>query len=189
VRTRRRDGASPPRREGGAEALGRAERGRFLALDALLSLEELAGFALSNRPVGESDPREPAVIVLVADRFPAPQDPLVELAESLDRARVEAVARPRSPDLHSTRRLRIDYLEDDGQVTRWAALLRLVARHPARGVIDLARRSPDAPPLRLLAPAVRRLERDPGARLHALGGGVSRTLAERLARLAGRPLE
>jgi hypothetical protein len=127
--------------------------------------------------------------VLLADRFPARADPLVELAESLDRARVEAVSRPRTPDLDRARRLRIDYLEDDGQLARWAALLWLFARHPARGLIDLAQRPPDAPPLRLLAPAVRRLERDPGARLHVLGGESTRAMAGRLARLAGRLLE
>jgi len=38
-----------------------------------------------------------------------------------------------------------------------------------------------------LAPAVRRLERDPDARLVALGGERSQAIAERLARLAGRP--
>jgi GT2 family glycosyltransferase len=188
---RHRQGVTPPAgRAGGTGPPGRVERGRFLALDALLSLEELAGFALSNRPsASQAEDRESAAVVLVADRFPAREDPLVELAESLDRARVEAGSRPRTPDVDRARRLRIDYLEDDGQVVRWAALLHLLARHPSRGLSDLARRPPDAPPLRLLAPAVRRLERDPGARLHALGGGRSRTMAERLARLAGRPLE
>ena len=35
-----------------APAPGRLQRAGFLALDAVLSLEELAGFALSNRPAG-----------------------------------------------------------------------------------------------------------------------------------------
>ena len=53
----------------------------------MLTAEELAGFALSNRPAGVARP--PAQVVLVADRFPSRGDPLVEFAQSLDGARVE----------------------------------------------------------------------------------------------------
>ena len=48
---------------------------------------------------------------------------------------------------------------------------------------------PGDPPLRALAPAVRRLERDPQARVHALGRDHARAVARRLAALAGRPLQ
>jgi GT2 family glycosyltransferase len=177
-------------RTGGDPPLGRTERGRFLALDALLAFEELAGLALSNRPTGAGSPRaDPASIVLVADRFPARDDPLVELAGRLDRVRVEAVGRPATPDLESARRVRVDYLEDDGQLMRWALSLALILRHPARAAADLRRRRRGEPPLHVLAPAVRRLEHDPQARLHALDPGRNRAMTERLARLAGRSLE
>jgi GT2 family glycosyltransferase len=177
---------SPPARA----AVERGERARFLALDALLALEELAGFALSNRPrPSAAGGNPPAAVVLVADRFPARGDPLVELADSLDRVRVEAVGRPAAPDLAAARRLTIDYLEDDGYLSRLAAAAVLALRHPRRCLLDAARRVPDQPPLRLLAPAALRLERDPDARLQVLGGGRVHGLAERLARLAGRRLD
>lgn len=166
-----------------------ADRRRFLALDALLSLEELAGFALSNRPAPGSSRRSPAAVVLVADRFPAREDPLVELAGRLDGVRVEALGRPAAPDVSASRRLDIDYLEDDGLLARVAATSALLLRHPWRCLLDLAQRGQDEPPLRALASAVRRLERDRGARLHALGAGRSRATAERLAQLTGRALD
>lgn len=180
-----------PEQEGdGRERRGDGpERGRFLALDALLSLEELAGFTLSNRPAGADEgARPPAAVVLVADHFPTQHDPMVELADSLEHARVEALGRPRTPDLAVARRLAIDYLEDDGQLARLRAALGLALRHPWRSLADVAGRGQESVPLRVLAPAVRRLQHDPGARVHALGGR-SRDTAERLARLAGRPLE
>ena len=178
-----------PRRNAAAVEAGRLERGRYLALDALLSVEELAGFALSNRPVRERHPRARVDVVLVADRFPAHGDPLVELAGTLECARVEAVARPDAPDLERGRRLQIDYFEDEGAAGRIATALMLALRHPLRCAFDLLDRSPGAPTLRSLAPAVRRLERDRGARLQALGGPASQATAQRLARLAGRTVE
>ena len=181
--------ARAARRNAPAVEAGRLERGRYLALDALLSVEELAGFALSNRPVRERHPHARVDVVLVADRFPAHGDPLVELAGTLECARVEAVARPDAPDLERGRRLQIDYLEDDGAAGRIAAALMLALRHPLRCAFDLLDRSPGAPTLRSLAPAVRRLERDRGARLQALGGPASQATAQRLARLAGRTVE
>jgi hypothetical protein len=192
VRTRRArstglDSAPPPR---GAPPVdvGRLERGRYLALDALLSVEELAGFALSNRP---TDHRRPgaADVVLIADRFPEQGDPLAELAATLEHARVEALARPEAPDLELARRLQIDYVEDDGAAARLAATLALALRHPLRCILDIVGRSAGAPSLRSLAPAVRRLERDRGARVQPLGSGESRAIAQRLAGLVGRALD
>jgi GT2 family glycosyltransferase len=186
LRNRRR-AVDPAARGGGRDRSRRPGPRRFLALDALLGLEELAGFTLSNRPPAPRR-RSAAAVVLVADRFPARGDPLVELAESLDRVRVEAVARPATPEPSAARRLMIDYLEDDGYLYRFGALLLLALRHPLRCLLDAARRGSEEPPLRLLAPAVRRLQRDPEARLQVLGAGRVRALAERLARLAGRRL-
>ncbi len=166
---------------------GRLERSRYLALDALLSAEELAGLALSNRPSGRHG--APADVVLVADRFPARGDPLVDLARALGGARVEAVARPDAPDLELARELQIDYAEDDGAASRAASLILLAARHPLRCAVDLTRRGPGGPKLSALAPAVRRLRRDTAARVHAIGGDQARATARRMARLAGRPFE
>jgi GT2 family glycosyltransferase len=165
---------------------GRVERGQFLALDVLLGLEELAGLALSNRP---SRPAHPADVVLVAERFPARGDPLVELADTLEHVRVEAISRPPASEQASGRGVAVDYIEDDGLAARWAAAAALTVRHPLRAAFDVIGRPPGAPPLRSIAPAVRRLERDGGARIHTLGGSQDRARAQRLARLAGRTLE
>lgn len=180
---RRARGSAPARRVASA---GRLERGRFLALDALLAAEELAGLTLSNRPVSGHDDAAPTQVVLVADRFPRPDDPLVDLARTLGGARVEAAARP---DVVGAGPLTINYREDDGAALRAWAFAGLVARHPWRCLLDAIGRGPGDPPLSALAPAVRRLERDPQARVHALGRDQVRAVARRLARLAGRALQ
>ena len=168
----------------------RPDRPPFLALDALLSLEELVGFALSNRPraplgVARSTPD----VVLVAERFPSRGDPLAELAAAIERARVEALARPQAPDLRALRALAITYLEDDGAAPRLLAALSLGLRHPLRCLRDRRGRGQGEPSLLVLAPAVLRLERDAGARVQALGRERAQAFASRLAALAGRPLE
>ncbi|HTU98024.1 MAG TPA: glycosyltransferase family 2 protein [Solirubrobacteraceae bacterium] len=167
-------------------APGRLDRGRFLALDALLGVEELAGFALSNRPRRAAG--APARVVLVADRFPARDDPLADFALTLAGARVEAAARPEALG-SAAHRLTIDYREDDGAGARALAVARLLARHPLRSARDLLGRRPGAPTLAALAPAAVRLTRDGDARVHPLGGEEPRAVAARLARLAGRRLE
>jgi hypothetical protein len=176
-----------PRRSAPAIHASRLERGRYLALDALLSADELAGLVLSNRPAGRA--RATAAVVFVADRFPARGDPLGEYARALDGARVEAAARPEFPDPSVAGALRIDYREDDGVAARAASLVALVALHPLRAVSDVLSRRPGEPPLSALAPAVRRLAHDGGARVHALGGSETRVTARRIAHLAGRPLD
>jgi hypothetical protein len=167
--------------------VSRLERGRYLALDALLSAEELAGMSLSNRPAGRVS--TPAAVVVVADRFPLRGDPLVEFARALDGARVEAVARPDAPDLGVAETLRVDYREDDGLAARASAVVLLTVRHPIRVLFDRTTSRPGEPKLSALAPAVRRLERDSRARVHALGAEETRATARRIARLAGRPLD
>jgi hypothetical protein len=164
------------------------ERGGYVAIDALLAVEELAGLALSNRPAARS--RDRAGVVLVADRFPARDDPLVDFARTLaDGVRVEAAGRPERVDTAVARALAIDYREDDGAAARAGAVLSLTARHPLRCARDVVRRRPRQPSLRAIAPAARRLAGDPAARLLALGGEETHATAARLARLAGRPLE
>jgi hypothetical protein len=185
---RRRD---PPRQGEASPAAGpsRVERGAFVALDALLSLEELAGFTLSNRSPGhEAVTSAPREVVLVADRFPARGDPLVELARALERVRIEALRRPDAVDVALARGLDIDYLEDDGALRRAAAAAAVLVRHPLRSGLDVLRRRAGEPRLRELAPAVRRLERDRRARVRALGGGPSESIARRIGQLAGRRL-
>ena len=168
------------------------EQAPFLALDAMLALEELAGFALSNRPdeaQGNGGLGPPAEVVLVADEFPRRGDPLVELATTLGHARIEAASRPQVPDLDAARRLTVHYLEDEGRASRAAAAFAVGAAHPLRFARDVLARASAEPSTWSLAPAVRRLERDPRARVHALGGQTAQATARRLARLAARPVE
>jgi GT2 family glycosyltransferase len=169
---------------------GPLERGRFLALDALLSADELAGLVLSNRPARRR--RAETDVVVVADRFPVRGDPLVEFVVALGHARVEAAARPELPDAGVAREVQTDYREDDGIAGRAGALLALAVRHPLRVAADVVAHRPGEPTLSALAPAVLRLERDGRGgqvRVHAVGGEEVRATARRLARLAGRPLD
>jgi GT2 family glycosyltransferase len=170
-----------------AGGVGRLERGRYLLLDVLLSAEELAGLALSNRPRASMDGR-PVQAFLIAERFPALGDPLVELARTLGRVRVQAAARPRQADMRAARELAIDYREDDGAAARMVAAFALVVRHPLRCVRDRLLRGGE-PGLSALAPTVRRIQRAPHARVLALGSGQVRLVAERVAALAGRTLD
>lgn len=185
---RRRAAGGPVSHAQPAPAQGRLERWRHRGLDGLLALEELAGFSLSNRP-RPGRRRQMVQAVLVAERFPALGDPAIELARLLDGARIEAAARPRQPDLTAARELIVDYREDDGEVDRTMALVTVVTRHPLRCALDGLRRAPGQPTLRELAPAIRRLERDRGARVLAPGGGQGRVVARRLAAIVGRSLD
>ena len=88
-----------------------------LAIDRLLAAEELVGFALSNRvdtgPAGAA--AAPVRVVLIADRFPARGDPLVDFAPTgcgrPDRARRRGL---RPVPVQAARELEISYREDDG---------------------------------------------------------------------------
>jgi GT2 family glycosyltransferase len=172
----------------------RLERGGFLALDALLGVEELAGFALSNRPHRDGTAAGAVNVVLVAERFPAKGDPLADFALTLAGARIEAAARPEALEWRAASDLRVDYREDDGAGERLVALIRLAVRHPWRCMWDLAlgsrrRSSVSAPGLAAIAPAVIRLLQDDDARVLALGTDDARAVAARLAHLAGRRLD
>ncbi|MGI9185319.1 MAG: glycosyltransferase family 2 protein [Solirubrobacteraceae bacterium] len=189
-RVLRHGGGSPaaPRRSlPPAASVSRRDRGAFLALDALLGFEELAGFALSNRPRSAGSGAA-AEVVLVVDRFPSRGDPLADYARTLCGARVEAAARPEAFDPRTGRELSIAYREDDGAAARLAALLGVLVRHPLRAGRDRLGRSPDEPSLAALAPAALRLAADRDARVHALGGGSAPAVARRLAALSGHPL-
>lgn len=169
-------------------AAGGGARGATPIIDALLGVEELVGFLLSNRPGGPV-PERRATVVLLSDRFPLPDDPMAELATALESARVQAVARPARIDADQARRLRIDYAEDDGLAVRVLASARLLALHPLRCALDRLRFGSARPPLSALAPAALRLEREPAARVLALGSPSPAAPSARLARLAGRRLD
>jgi GT2 family glycosyltransferase len=186
VRGRSDDGRRAARRSVTDAQSGRLDRAQYLALDALLAVDELAGFMLSNRP--NRGVSAPGQVVLVADRFPFPGDPLVDFARTLDAARVEASGRPEATWIEVSRTLEIAYREDEGVASRMAALLRLATRHPVRCLRDVVGRGPGEPGLAALAPAAVRLMRQPGTRVHPLGGEEVRAIARRLASLAGRPL-
>lgn len=186
---RKIDADRRPRRtdQGGA---GRFERGRYLVLDAVLAADELAGFTLSNKPSGDGRKNAgPTRVVLIADRFPARDDPLADFARSLDGARVEASSRPELVDRETANALAVDYREDDGIAGRRLALFRLTVCHPVRCLRDLFKRQPAEAKLSVLAPAALRLARDRDARVQALGGDGVHQTARRLAVLAGRRLE
>ena len=171
---------------------------RYLALDAVLALDELVGFALSNRP-----PRPPATriagVVLVAESFPAPGDPRVDRARAFPGARVEAARRPAVVDRRAARELRVEYREDDGIGARVWALAQLVIGHPVRSARSLAEkraymsrfsaRLPREPSLAALAPAALRIAREPGSRVRALDPREAEVTARSLAALAGAVLE
>ncbi len=172
---------------------GQLERGRNLALDVLLAVEELRGLTQSNRPArspGPSPVLPPVGTVLVADRFPIPDDPLVELARTLGGARVEAGARPEAIAAGTDPAgLLVVYREDDGVAERVLALVALVGRHPVRCLRDAVKaRDTEGISLSALAPAIRRLARERGASVHPLGGARARSTAARLAALSGRAL-
>jgi hypothetical protein len=171
----------------GATPAQRSPR-RYLVLDAVLGLDELAGFALSNRPM-RPHAAGSTQVVLIAERFPARGDPLVDFARTVGGARVEASARPASPWAEVARELDVAYREDDGLAARLGALGWLLVRHPLRTMRDFARRRPCDPGLAELAPAALRLERSFGARLHALGGADVQATARRLAALTGKSLD
>jgi GT2 family glycosyltransferase len=164
----------------------------YLALDALLALDELAGFTLSNRPPKSAARPASTEVVLVADVFPAPGPAAPTAATGV---RVEAARRPDVIDLRSARGIPVDYREDDGVAARAAALARLVARRPGRFLetlggtaTDTVALPPRPPSLASLAPAALRLMRDPGARVKAADAESAAT-ARRLATLAGAPYE
>ena len=136
-------------------------------------------------PTGRAGPARAhaAQVVLVADRFPA-------RGGSARRVRADARAAPasrprrvRSRSMPASRASStVDYREDDGVAARAVALGAPGAPPPAA----LSRwtacgAGPGEPKLSALAPAVRRLAHERGARVHALGGAGTRATARRIA--------
>ena len=177
----------------GLAPVPRFERARHLVLDGVLAVEELIGFVLSNQP-RRRRAGGGVQVVLVVDRFPAQDDPLVEFARTLDGVRIEAASRPSRLSPEAARALRVDYREDDGTAARAVAMARLALRHPLRTTRVVRSGEPGLTGLTGqtgltgLAPAAIRLSHDRGARLQALGGGEAQRTAAALARLSGRSL-
>ena len=131
-----------------AARAGRLERGGYALLDALLSAEELAGFALSNRPSGL--PRA----TTCAGR--AGRRPLSGPGRSARRIRAIVGRRPRrgrgAPGVAGCRRSRascaVDYREDDGFAARLVALGGLALRIRCAACLTACGAGPGEPELR-----------------------------------------
>jgi hypothetical protein len=167
------------------------DRFQFAVLDAILGVEELVGFALSNRPPG-THPGEPgARCVLVATRFPDGETDASARADAAHACagpvRIEAAARAERaapPPAGVT----VAYREDDGPLDRARALATLAGRRLGP-VLAMAVRDHDAPSPAALAPAACRLLDDPDATVGSSSTDpLVQATAQRLGRLAGREL-
>jgi hypothetical protein len=179
------DRAAPPIGRATSQPQSPPDRDRILfpALDVILGIEELIGFALSNRPAGA--PIAVSGAVLVANQYPVGGTGAVADEGSMGPMRIEAGRRadraaPSPPDVT------IIYREDDGPLDRARALTTLVARRPGRVLLATAR-DHDAPSSPALAPAACRLLAEPAATLGAASSDpLVQAAVRRLARLAGR---
>jgi hypothetical protein len=127
--------------------LGQPRRGLFKALDGIWGAAFDIGGLGSNAP---PEPAAPEVIALL-DEVPAAEDPLpVELADALAAGRavaVEARRRPVCPGWAAVRELPVHFWEDDGPLSRLAAVIRLLTTGPQRLPAELG------PPARRLGGA------------------------------------
>jgi Glycosyl transferase family group 2 len=185
--TRMRAPASQPPRV----TPSRSDRTRFAALDVVLGVEELFGFALSNRPPGGRSGAPGARRVLVADRFPDADTRAAAAADPGDMrarpVRIEAGGRADQAALPIAG-VTVVYREDDGLVDRARALAGLLARRPG-GILAAAAGDDDAPSPATLAPAACRLLADPDATLSpSTSDPIVQATARRLGRMAGRGL-
>jgi len=162
------------------------DRLRFAALDAVLGVEELIGFALSNRPPAPRPGEQEARWVLVADRFPVADTRASVSDADVGPARIEAGSRAEraAPPEGAT----VVYREDDGPLDRARALAALLARHPGRVLAAAARDDvAPSPSVSALAPAACRLLTEPAVTLSPSSADpLAQAAARRLGRLAGR---
>jgi glycosyltransferase involved in cell wall biosynthesis len=134
-----------------------------------------------------------AEIVIFADHFPAISETFVTaeavaLRDAGHEVRVEALARPQSPDPAGARGTPVSYMADDSRAARLVASVRLIARHPLRSLRDLLersrwRREEEVRPLRRVAPLALRTS----GHVHAHFAGPAALDAMRVARLRGLP--
>jgi glycosyltransferase involved in cell wall biosynthesis len=106
------------------------------------------------------------------------------------RVRIEAGARPASPNPDGSRGLAVSYLDDDDLTHRLTSVGWLAARHPLGCLRDLARRwrwrrEEAVRSLRSLAPAARRIVAAGDQHIHVHFAGTAGLDALRLSRLLG----
>jgi GT2 family glycosyltransferase len=163
------------------------DRVGFGAVDVILGLDELIGFALSNRPPVVRSMEPGARRVVVAHRFPDAEADVLAAGNPADPGpvRIEAAARAERTAPTSAG-VTIVYREDDGPFDRAHALAALAARHPGR-VLMASARDRNAPSLVRLAPAACRLLAGPAATLSPSSTDpLVQAAARRLGRLGGR---
>lgn len=152
--------------------LGQPRRGLFKAIDGIWGAAFDLGMLQSNGT--PQPPAPPAEVVVVAEAFPRPDDPLVgALADAAARGQavvVEAARQPRRPDWARARAIPAAVWEDDGPWARAVAAARLLPRR--------------APSLEHAPAALRLRAAAPGARV--LAEPALAPLASRLSRAAGR---
>ena len=158
----------------------------------------LGAFITSNR-LGEDRPArgDGETVVVWTDAYPARSETFIynEVAALRDlgwEVRVESAARPDRIEQGIRRRDSVRYLEDDTPLRGALALGRLAARHPVRCFNDFRdrrrwARAEDAWPLRALAPAALRLQRDGPAHVHVHFLAGAALSAMRICRIAGVP--
>ena len=164
---------------------GRFERATFKALDGLFVASGWFSHWLSNTPPVFRQGVGGTALGLVADAFPAAEDPAVARAQAARPACIEAAWRPVRVDRSAARSLPIAWAEDDGTLRRLAAAARIVVRHPLRaGRYAIGRRRTAAPALRDVAARASRMA-DAGVReVRALAPEAQRD-ADAIARLLG----
>jgi len=180
--------------------LGRFERARLRAVDALVLLSNRLGYLDGNAAADLPGPpvgKDGRGLVIATDQFPAVSETFVaNEAERLLQlgwaVRVEALRRPADPMPGVATEVPTRYLEDEGSLDRIAALAALLARHPLRCAADLWSRRVYEPiervPLPTLAPAARRLERGQERHVHVHFAGLAAANALRVGALAGVPV-
>jgi|GEM_PF-431470 len=176
---------------------GDRERAAFRAIDVLVIVLDRIGSALANGPSPVSGEAAAVQIAVFVDRFPELSETFIvaelrALAGAGVKARVEAVRRAARQDLTSTHGQPVAYLEDESPLRKLRALAWLLANHPLASAADLrARRrwraEEPVPPLRVIAPAARRVEQARARHLHAHFASSAALTAMRLARITGRP--
>ena len=138
--------AGSPARAGGAAVEAGPARARPLPGPRRAAVGGGAGRAGPVQPALGPPARRSRDVVLVADRFPARGDPLVEFVRALERARVEAAARPELPDRDAgPESSRSTTARTTGSPPAPSRCSALAVRHPMRAAGDLLARRPGEP--------------------------------------------
>jgi hypothetical protein len=171
--------------------VGQVGRGQLRALDVATQIAERYGNLQPNRARERPPTADGRPVEVWCEEFPVREDCSVA-AEARALARrghsvlVVAARRPKypAPGVHD---IQVRYLEDDTNAERLRATARVWLRRPVAGLRGAPGSRGDAPALRVLAPAVMRLRRRPGAELRADPSDAAAPAARRASALAGRP--